>query len=147
MVSLPGYLTQKMVDLLLFRADASRRCQSHGRPSGKGRRRRADHSPPPPSLAHRSSMVRNFAGARRCRSTTIEAHTDGALLSKLTMSEHVVDVHGPEHYSRGDGDGVMRALNVIEHLKRISVRQSTRTTGCITFRKPAASLFRLLLVG
>ena len=99
-----------VVDLLLFRADASRRCQSHGRPSGKGRRRRADHTPPPPSLAHRSSMVRNFAGARRCRSTTIEAHINGALLSKLTMSEHVVDVREPEHYSRGDGDRVMRAL-------------------------------------
>ena len=35
MVSLPGYLTQKMVDLLLFRTDASRQSQSHGRYSGE----------------------------------------------------------------------------------------------------------------
>ena len=110
MVSLPGYLTQKMIDLLLSELTRLGDAKVTEGPAKRGRRRRADHTPPPPSHAHRSSMVRNFAGARRCRSTTIEAHTDGALLSKLTMSEHVVDVHGPEHYSRGDGDGVMRAL-------------------------------------
>ena len=81
-----------MVDLLLFRADASRRCQSHGRFRGKGRRRRADQllrlhhthieaqwSGASPELDEfgalhfRSSRCRSTLSTLVGRSTTVEA--------------------------------------------------------------------------
>ena len=85
-------------------------------------------------------MVRNFAGARRCRSTTIEAHIDGALHSKLTMLEHIVDVHGR---STTDGGWGRRneSVDVIEHLKRISVRQKHPDDG--VYHLPETGSFTL----